>query len=69
VRAAASVLSLKNSDLIRVNFDLPLCVDHFTGIQAGGSMKPPGSKVLGLLWGKQQGLEVRFVQARFLKNH
>lgn len=35
-----------------------VCLDHFTGIQAGGSMKPPGSKVLGLLWGKQNGLEV-----------
>lgn len=37
--------------------------DHFTGIEAGGSVKPPGSKVLGLLWGRQQGLEVSIMDA------
>lgn len=31
--------------------------DHYTRIQMGGSIYPPNSKVLGLLWGKQQGLE------------
>jgi COP9 signalosome complex subunit 6 len=37
--------------------------DHFTGIEAGGSVKPPGSKVLGLLWGKQQGLDSTITDA------
>jgi len=37
--------------------------DHFTGIEAGGSLKPPGSKVLGLLWGKQVGNEATITDA------
>lgn len=37
--------------------------DHSTGIQTGASTKPPGSKVLGILWGKQQGLQVAITDA------
>lgn len=37
--------------------------DHHTSIEAGGSIKPRGSKVLGLLWGRQQGLEVDIMDA------
>mmetsp|Transcript_35672 Transcript_35672/g.65267 ORF Transcript_35672/g.65267 Transcript_35672/m.65267 type:complete len:301 (+) Transcript_35672:24-926(+) len=37
--------------------------DHFTCIQAGASPKPTGSKVIGLLWGKQQGLDVVITDA------
>lgn len=37
--------------------------DHYTTIEAGGSVSPPGSKVLGLLWGRQQGLEVSIMDA------
>mmetsp|Transcript_26643 Transcript_26643/g.31434 ORF Transcript_26643/g.31434 Transcript_26643/m.31434 type:complete len:293 (+) Transcript_26643:40-918(+) len=37
--------------------------DHFTGIEMGGSMKPSGSKTLGLLWGKQQGLDSTITDA------
>ena len=37
--------------------------DHFTRIQMGGSTHPPNSKVLGILWGKQQGLEVVITDA------
>lgn len=40
--------------------------DHYTCIESGASVKPMGSKVLGLLWGKQQGLEVSIMDGQEL---